>query len=169
MCFIGIVTDTKSEGNLKKMLKNNNILNKNKIIFLRENNIENIKSVCFDTIVINKKFDKIYDLNQIINNCKNIIVNTDVDIELEKINMVNTNVITYGFNSKSTITISSVLEDEILLCIQKDIKSNNGKIEMQEFKIEIEKVHNIYDLIIIATLFLMYISSKNKIHINGIK
>ena len=169
MCFIGIVTDTKSEGNLKKMLKNNNILNKNKIIFLRENNIENIKSVCFDTIVINKKFDKIYDLNQIINNCKNIIVNTDVDIELEKINMVNTNVITYGFNSKSTITISSVLEDEILLCIQKDIKSNNGKIEMQEFKIEIEKVHNVYDLIIIATLFLMYISSKNKIHINGIK
>lgn len=167
MCFIGIVTDTKSEGNLKKMLKKNNILNKNKIIFIRENNINNIKSICFDTIVINKKFNKVDELNQILSNCKNLIIN--IDIELDKLNVVNANVITYGFNSKSTITISSILEDEVLLCIQRNINSNYGKIEIQEFKIETEEVHNVYDLIIIATLFLMYISSKNLIHINGIK
>lgn len=169
MCFIGIVTDTKSEGNLKKMLKKNNILNKNKIIFIRENNINNIKSICFDTIVINKKFNKVDELNQILSNCKNLIINTDIDVELDKLNVVNANVITYGFNSKSTITISSILEDEVLLCIQRNINSNYGKIEIQEFKIETEEVHNVYDLIIIATLFLMYISSKNLIHINGIK
>ena len=58
MIFIGIVTDSKSENNITELLKNNNSLNENNVIFIKEKNIDNIKNVHFDTVVINKEFEK---------------------------------------------------------------------------------------------------------------
>ena len=56
MIFIGIVTDSNSEDNIKELLKNNKIINENNVIFIKEKNIDNIKNVHFDTVIINRKF-----------------------------------------------------------------------------------------------------------------
>ena len=47
-------------------------------------------------------------------------------------------IITFGFNQKSTLSISSIKEDYIIISVQRDIeKINKQKIENQERKIEI--------------------------------
>ena len=60
-------------------------------------------------------------------------------------------IITFGFNSKSTIMISSVKENYIIISVQREIEKLNGDIiENQEKKIEIEqnKKSSIYNEII---------------------
>ena len=76
------------------------------------------------------------------------------------------NVITFGFNPKSTITASSV-EEDILLCIQRKIKDIEDKvIEQQEIKITSFQENigiNTNNLIGISSIMLLYgkISQKN--------
>ena len=168
MVFIGIITDSKSKDNIYNLLKHNKILKENIVIFINEANIDNIKNVHFNTIVINSKFSKIDELNALLSNTQNIIVNVDEEIELNELNLFNLNLITYGFNSKSSVTISSITDDEILICIQRNLCFNSKTIEVQEVKIE-NSSHNIYDLIVALILFLMYSSTLDIIHINSIK
>lgn len=169
MLFIGIITDQKSENDIKRLLANNNFLTENNVIFIKEKNIDNIKNVHFDTVVINKEFAKMDELNKLLENAKNVIVNMDTNIDNKELNIVNSNLITYGFNSKSSITISSVTDDDVLICLQRNIYNNYGEIEVQEIKIENNPNYSIYDLIIVLTLFLLYLPMKEKININGIK
>ena len=169
MLFIGIITDQKSENDIKRLLANNNFLTENNVIFIKEKNIDNIKNVHFDTVVINKEFAKMDELNKLLENAKNVIVNMDTNIDNKELNIVNSNLITYGFNSKSSITISSVTDDDVLICLQRNIYNNYGEIEVQEIKIENNPNYSIYDLIIVLTLFLLYLPTKDKININGIK
>lgn len=169
MIFIGIVTDSKSENNITELLKNNNSLNENSVIFIKEKNIDNIKNVHFDTVIINREFEKMDELNNLLNNAKNIVINMDVNINWKELNIISANIITYGFNSKSSITISSVTEDDVLICIQRNINSNYGEIELQEIKIENNENYSIYDLIAVLILFLIYLPNYDKIHINSIK
>ena len=169
MLFIGIITDQKSENDIKRLLANNNFLTENNVIFIKEKNIDNIKNVHFDTVFINKEFDKMDRLNKLLENTKNVIVNMDTNIDNKELNIVNSNLITYGFNSKSSITISSVTDDDVLICLQRNIYNNYGEIEVQEIKIENNPNYSIYDLIIVLTLFLLYLPMKDKININGIK
>lgn len=169
MIFIGIVTDSKSENDIKQLLLKNNALKENNVIFIKEKNIDNIKNVHFDTIVINRDFKKMFELNKILENAKNVIINMDVNQENTDINITNSNIITYGFNSKSSITISSVTDDDVLICVQRNIYNNYEEIEVQEIKLENDNKYNIYDLIIVLVLFLMYIPTKEAININGIK
>ena len=169
MLFIGIITDQKSENDIKRLLANNNFLTENNVIFIKEKNIDNIKNVHFDTVVINKEFAKMDELNKLLENAKNVIVNMDTNIDNKELDIVNSNLITYGFNSKSSITISSVTDDDVLICLQRNIYNNYGEIEVQEIKIENNPNYSIYDLIIVLTLFLLYLPMKDKININGIK
>ena len=170
MVFIGIITDSKSENNLEKLIANNKTINKNNVIFIKEKNIDNIKNVHFDTVIINREFKKIDELNKILENTNNIIINMDdASIESSKLNIVSSNLITYGFNSKSTITISSVTDDDVLICVQRNIYRNYEEIEVQEIKLENNENYTIYDLIIVLTLFLIYKKSNETININGIK
>lgn len=169
MLFIGIITDQKSENDIKKLLQNNNFLIENNVIFIKEKNIDNIKNVHFDTVVINKEFEKMDELNKLLKNAKNIIINMDTNIDNKELNIVSSNLITYGFNSKSSITISSVTDDDVLIYLQRNIYNNNGEIEVQEIKIENNPNYSIYDLIIVLTLLLMYLPMKDTININGIK
>ena len=70
-----------------------------------------------------------------------------------------TNIITYGFNSKATITISSIKEESTMLCIQRSIKGvNNNIIEEQEFNINIERnnVNKLYNVLVIFTILSIY-------------
>lgn len=169
MLFIGIITDQKSENDIKRLLANNNFLTENNVIFIREKNIDNIKNVHFDTVVINKEFEKTEELNKLLENAKNVIINIDTNIENKGLNVVNSNIITYGFNSKSSITISSVTDDDVLIYLQRNICNNYGEIEVQEIKIENNPNYSIYDLIIVLTLFLLHLPKKTAININGIK
>ncbi len=169
MVFIGIVTNSKSEEDIFNLLSNNKFLKDNNVIFIKESNIDNIKNVHFDTIVINSKFNKMDELTSLLANAKNILINMDEKIDFEDANVCNLNLITYGFNSKSSVTVSSVTDDDALICIQRNICSNTGVIEVQEIKIENDNSYNIYDLIIVVLMFLMYSSNLEEIHINSTK
>ena len=169
MLFIGIITDQKSENDIKRLLMSNNFLTENNVIFIKEKNIDNIKNVHFDTVVINKEFGKMDELNKLLENTKNVIANMDTIIDIEALGLASSNVITYGFNSKSSITISSVTDDDVLIYLQRNIYNNYGEIEVQEIKVENNPNYSIYDLIIVLTLFLMYLPKRETININGIK
>lgn len=169
MVFIGIVTDSKSENDIEQLLMKNNALKENNVIFIKEKNIDNIKNVHFDTVVINREFKKMDELNKILENAKNVIINIDTYGENEEINIVNSNIITYGFNSKSSITISSVTDDDVLICVQRNIYNNYGEIEVQEIRLENNENYNIYDLIVVLVMFLMYLPGQEAININSIK
>lgn len=169
MVFVGIITDIESENNIKQLLNNNNIFSDNNVIFINEKNIDNIKNVHFDTVIINKEFEKYDELNKLLNNAKNVVINMDINIECQILNIVNSNLITYGFNSKSSITISSVTDDDVLICVQRNIYNNYGEIELQEIKLENNEKYSIYDLIVILILFLIYLPNYDEIHINSIK
>ena len=169
MVFIGIVTDLKSENDIQKLISNNSSLKENCVIFIKEKNIDNIKNVHFDTVVLNREFKKMDELNKILENTKNVLVNVDLNSENKELNITNSNIITYGFNSKSSITISSVTDDDVLIYVQRNIYNNYGEIEVQEIKLENNENYSIYDLIVVLTLFLMYIPEYAKIDINSRK
>lgn len=144
MSFIGVICDTKNENYIKQILMEN--LKNRTVMILKEDNIENFKNIKFETIIIMSN-DKTRILNEsklngenvvkkIMGNAKYLVVNADEEINLNLLQETNGKVITYGFNSKSTITASSVKEDSILLCVQRNIENLEGNnIELQEFNI----------------------------------
>ena len=85
-------------------------------------------------------------MNEIISKVKYLIINGDIEIDaLRKIEKP-IRLITFGFNSKSTITISSVKDEKIIVCIQRDIEKLNGEIlECQEKQIIIQDNKKIYN------------------------
>jgi hypothetical protein len=50
-------------------------------------------------------------------------------------------VITYGFNNKVCVTASSVMDNEMQICIQRDLPTISGKhLEQQEFSVAVDTV-----------------------------
>ena len=148
MPFIEIITDTKSQMQLNKSIKKEQV-NNCEILYIKEKNIDNIKNIKLETLVINKKIEDMEKISKIIENTKNVIINLD----FEKQNKF----ISYGYNSKSDITISSIDEDEALIYIQKEITSIFGrKIEPQEVKVKLKSDINIYNIMIIIALNVLY-------------
>lgn len=156
MFFVGIITDKKNESLFLNYL--NSKISEN-IITINKKNINNIKSIKFDTILINKKiFVRSEILEKIIANSNNLIINSDLDIRLNIIPNSKTNLITYGFNPKSTVTASSLENDDALICIQRNIKNiNNYIIEPQEIRVEkLDKNNNPYIIMGTEILTLLY-------------
>lgn len=151
MPFIEIITDTKSQIQLNKSIKKEQV-NNCEILYIKEKNIDNIKNIKLETLVINKKIKDMEKISKIIENTKNVIINLDFN-KIEKQNKF----ISYGYNSKSDITISSIDEDEALIYIQKEITSIVGrKIEPQEVKVKLKSDINIYNIMIIIALNVLY-------------
>ena len=144
MYLIGIIAKKKD---IKEIKNNLDIVYE--VIEINNKSIENLKNIKFEQIIINKdlalnKQEEEY-IKKLINTTKYIIINADINIQI--LNNIEIDkplkIITYGFNSKSTISISSVKEDYIILSIQREIeKLNNEKIENQEKKIELIKGEN---------------------------
>ena len=152
MPFIEIITDLKSQAQLSKII-NKESVNNCEIMYIREKNIENIKNIRLDTLVLNQAIDKIEIIQKIVNNTKNLVLN----IDLNENNFEDVNLISFGYNSKSDITISSIEEDEVLICIQNTITSIYGrKIEPQEIKVNVKSDINIYNIMIIIALTALY-------------
>ena len=144
MSLIGIIAKKKD---IKEIKNNLDIVYE--VIEINNKSIENLKNIKFEQIIINKdlvlnKQEEEY-IKKLINTTKYIIINADINIAI--LNNIEIDkplkIITYGFNSKSTISISSVKEDYIILSIQREIeKLNNEKIENQEKKIDLIKGEN---------------------------
>lgn len=144
MAFIGIITSNKNEEILKKSVLNilKNSQTKHNVIVINEENIDNMKNIKFNSIIMNKenniKENKKIILKQILKNTKYLIINSDVYTRLDMITNINIAVITYGYNLKATVTASSINEEKILLCIQRNIKIDNKiDIEPKEMYAEI--------------------------------
>lgn len=150
MSFIGLICETKNENYIRQVLREK--LKNNNIIFLKEDSIENFKNIKFEAVIIMSNDGKIFSkdytckdninlqkdiIRNIIAKSKCLVVNADEEINLNLLQDTSAMVITYGFNSKSTITASSVKDDEILICVQRNIQDLEGnQIELQEFNIK---------------------------------
>ena len=137
MAVIGIITKSNNINEIEKTLEKYSIHEKN-IVIITKHTIENIKNVKFDIIII---FDQIEDgdiLKKIIDSSKYLIINTDFKENMKLLNMAEDQyVITFGFNTRATITIISNENDEIILDLQREIENlDKEKIESQEIKLE---------------------------------
>lgn len=160
MSFIGIISDGKNEEYINKVLTNK--IDKANIININEKNIDNIKNVRFETILIsgdNKKIlSKLDILKNIISNVKYLVINADIETNMLVLDNLDINVITFGFNNKSTITASSVKEENVLICVQRTILNIKSKeVEPQEINISTSgKNTNIYTIMGIASVLIIY-------------
>ena len=169
MAFIGIIADSKYESGLKRILENRlNIPNKeHTIITINDKSIDNIKNIRFETILImnlNKVEEKKEILNELFKNSKYLVINADMESKLELAEDIKLNVITFGFNSKSTITASSV-EESFIICLQRNIIDIDSEIlEPQEIKVKMldkKLSNNSHNLMGIASILLIYGKKEN--------
>lgn len=159
MTFIGVISSKNSIFDIKQYIKTN-LQIKHEVIHINFENIENIKNVKFETILIldvEEVVSKLDYLKLVLKQTKYILINADIKINLEILEDISANVITFGFNNKSTITASSVEGENALICIQRNILDNNNtKIEPQEIKINIKNKDNIYNIMGIIGILLVY-------------
>ena len=138
MPLVGIIAKKREVQAIRKQIQDKKI----DVIEITKQSIGNIKNIKFDEIIflenINLKEDEYKYLNELISNVKYLVINKDIEIEiLQKIEIEKPiKLITFGFNSKSTITVSSIQDKKLIACIQRDIEKINGKIiEKQEKEI----------------------------------
>ena len=163
MPFIGIVAKENDSNYIKNEITKNAESHKFEIININLKSIENIKNIKFDILVVNENIENLLKhskyLENIISKSLYVIVNSDIKNNLSLLKQLKANIITYGFNAKATITISSIKEENTMLCIQRSIKAiNENLIEEQEFNIKIEKnnVKKLYNVLVIFAILNIY-------------
>lgn len=155
MFFIGIITDKNSENNIKNIMKDK--LKESEIVFLNNNNLENFRNVKFDSIVINNEIEDKYLLDKILEKSKYVLYNSDIKTKENFSKDLYQNIITYGYNSKAVVTISSVTDESYLIYIQKNIDGYNKSAGIQEIKFEKNKKNiNAYDGMITTIIDIIY-------------
>lgn len=165
MAFIGIITESKNEMQIKRIIDNklNSVNKKHTVIIINEKSIENIRNIRFETILVinlEEVIDRKEVLNELFENTKYLVINSDMNTsELELINNMNLNVITFGFNPKASITASSV-EDKLIICVQrKIIDVNENIIEPEEIEVKIigkKFINSTHNSMGIASILLIY-------------
>ena len=148
MFFVGVITNQKNETYIRNKLSK--IISSDNIIFINDKNINNIKNIKFELIVIDTKINNKIELRKIVAETKYVLLNVDIEMNEGVINNLDLMIITYGFNSKATFTVSSVAENTAIICLQRMIFDKNEKIiEPQEFQVRTEA--NVEKYAIIAT------------------
>lgn len=145
MPLIGIIAKKRDIQAIKKEIEKNNT----EIIEITKESIKNLKNIKFEEIIFMEDI-KIEEteykyMSDIISKSKYLIINGDIKIKtLKEIEIKEPiKLITFGFNSKATITISSVKENKIIVCLQRNIEKPNKKIiEAKEQEIEISNQRN---------------------------
>lgn len=170
MPFIGIASKINDSNFIKNEIIKNAKLNKFEIININLKSIQNVKNIKFDTIVINENIEELLEhskyLEDIISKSKYLVINSDIKNNLDWLKNSKTNVITYGFNAKATITISSVKEENTMLCIQRSFKNiEENIIEEQEINIKLKKnnVNKLYNVLVIFAILGIYGEKLKKI------
>lgn len=135
MPFLGIIVNQKNQDYVKNVLSNNYITNH--IIEITPKNIDCIKNVRLETILIDKTIYPEEILKKILSHTKYVVLNADLNIDAKVLEDLDLNVITYGFNNKATFTISSISDNHIIICLQRIIQNiYKEKYEPQEFEIK---------------------------------
>lgn len=162
MPFIGIVANENDSNFIKNELLKKYKDNKFEIININNKSLENLKNVKFETIIVKENINKILKIsnyiNNILENASFLVVNTDIKENEEKLNKYN-GFISYGFNTNSIITISSIKEEDILICLQKQVRGLNNQItEEQECNVYIGKhnVEKLYNYLAIFAIKIIY-------------
>jgi len=152
MPLIGVVAKKKEIQAIRREIKEKNI----EIIEITKKSIKNIKNIKLEQIIflqnINLEKEEYKYMNELISKVQYLVINGDIEIDiLKELNIQNPiKLITFGFNSKSTITISSVNDEKIIVCIQRDIKKLDGKIiESQEKEIKCVNNKKIYNHLVV--------------------
>lgn len=170
MPLIGVIAKECDSNFIKNEIIRNSINNKFEVFNINEKNIQNIKNITFESIIINEdirdliKYSKY--LEDIIKKSKYIVINSDIIKDITMLRNSQINVITYGLNNQATITISSVKDDDILICIQKKfINIKKQDIEEQEINIKIVKnnLKKLCNTLAIFTILSIYGESLQKI------
>lgn len=155
MSFIGIITNPKNEEYMTKILSES--FSMEQIIFINDKNIENIKNIKFETVVIDYGIKHIKDLKAIISKAKNIIINSDLVTNLNLLENLDLMVISYGFNNKATFSVSSVSERSTIICLQRVIRNIFGeRYDPQEIEIENDENIDMYAIICVYIILIMY-------------
>lgn len=156
MPLVGIIAKKKDIQAIKRDIKGNNI----EIIEVTKESVKNIKNIKFDEIIflenINLEEEQYKYMNDIISKANYLILNGD--IEIPKIQVEKPiKLITFGFNSKSTITISSVKDERIIVCLQRDIEKINGEIlELQEKELICKSNKKIYNNLVVFIINVLH-------------
>ena len=143
MLSIGIISRSKNIEFVKELNENN---------FIQAFNIKNQndlkKSGPIDILVLEDLIIKKEVIEEIIQKVKYLIIQdniTNIEFNLDK----EINIITFGFNHKSTVTVSSATVDSIVICIQRVIKGIHQKfIQPKECIIKNTNKYNINKYII---------------------
>jgi len=151
MFLVGVLADKKTQ----KLLEQNR--DDVEIIPVTAENMKNMKNVTFDTVIIDKEIENIEKIEPFIKKSEYIVFNTDRKNAIPKMENKDASLITYGFNSKSTVTASSIMEEEILICLQRNIKCKNGEtIEPQEFWVETNQSNDVYEIMVETCIDMIY-------------
>lgn len=152
MPLIGIIAKKRDVKAIKKDFKEKKV----EIVEITKESIKNIRNVKFDEIIFLQNIileqSEYKYMKEIILKAKYVILNGDIEIDIiNKMNLPNTvKLITFGFNSESTITISSVSSEKTIVYLQTEIENDNGKlIESQEKKINSQNNKNIYNKLVV--------------------
>jgi len=165
MSFIGVIALRKCKIDVEKILYDNLKDTKHTIIMINRENVDNIKNVKFETVLLIGEITKGVDkYKRIIANAKYLIINLDIEENLSLLEDLDLSVITYGFNLKSTITASST--EDTIISLQRSIKDVNSIVfDPQEIKVDINKMtKETYTIMGIVGVLLIYVG--NKISIN---
>lgn len=161
MFFIGIITNQKNELYFRKKISK--YVPVENIIFITDKNIYNVKNVKFETIIIDKKIDNKIEIRKIISNSTYLLLNADIEIDVEIMDDLNLTVITYGFNNKATFTVSSIEENNMIICLQRVIFNKNGtKIEPQEYQLKSARDIDKYAVIAFEIFKIIYTKNNNE-------
>lgn len=166
MSFIGIVASQRQVNEIKRKISKTNKEKESKennieIIGINAKSIENILNIKFETIIIMDSIKMLYEkkeyIRKIISKAEYLIINSDLEIEKDLLSDIEIKTITYGLKQKSTITASSIKENSIIICVQREIKSiKNDTIEPKEIKIKVENNKNIYEILVIYSIIILY-------------
>ena len=163
MSFIGIIANSKNFEGIKQYLYHQQKEKAYQIIHINSKSIENVKHVKFDVIIITCSFENIlpqkHMVEQLCLGAKYLILNADSFIPLEFFIKEKITIITYGLNQKSTVTISSINEENALIALQRSFKNITGEeIEMGEKSLELDENHKLspQDILVVAIIFLIY-------------
>lgn len=145
MAFIGIVAQKKDECEIEKNLKSYFEFHgqKHTIFPIQSDNIENMKNIKFETILMCADTickGKQECLRQILQSVAFAIINVD-EVKPTIFTDTKAMIITYGFQTKATITMSSINDENMILCIQREfVNINHINIEPQEISINLNQL-----------------------------
>ena len=162
MPFIGIVGKENDSNFIKNEIIKNSKITNFEVININQKSLENIKNIRFDVLVINENNERMFKysnyLERLIKNTKFLLINLDTKIRISNFKCNEKKVITFGFNSHSIITISSIKEENVLICVQKKFAGKISPIDEQEFNVELKKynINKLYNILVIFTILQIY-------------